>query len=86
MNIKSSVVAIYDTHDKAEAAIRELQKSGFTIIAGKENQGGLSLLQLGQNRAVVVLPGSKSIEENNPHARLLLQQTPGLVGETFGIG
>ena len=40
MNIKSSVVAIYDAHEKAEAAIRELQKSGFTMknlsIVGKD--------------------------------------------------
>ena len=31
MDAKNSVVAIYDTHDKAEAAIKELQKSGFTM-------------------------------------------------------
>jgi uncharacterized membrane protein len=40
MDAKSSVVAIYDTHDKAEAAIKELQKSGFTMknlsIVGKD--------------------------------------------------
>jgi uncharacterized membrane protein len=40
MSTKSSVVAIYDAHDKAEAAVRELQKSGFTMknlsIVGKD--------------------------------------------------
>jgi len=40
MDTKSSVVAIYDAHDKAEAAIKELQKSGFTMknlsIVGKD--------------------------------------------------
>lgn len=40
MDAKSSVVAIYDAHDKAEAAIKELQKSGFTMknlsIVGKD--------------------------------------------------
>lgn len=28
---KSAVVALYDTHEKAEEAIRELQKSGFDM-------------------------------------------------------
>jgi len=40
MNTKNSVVAIYDSHDKAEAAVKELQKSGFTMknlsIVGKD--------------------------------------------------
>ena len=40
MNIKSSVVAVYDAHSKAEAAVKELQKSGFTMknlsIVGKD--------------------------------------------------
>ena len=39
MDTKSSVVAIYDTHYKAEAAVKELQKSGFPMrnlsIVGK---------------------------------------------------
>jgi len=42
MATKSSVVAIYDTHDKAEAAIKELQKSSFNMknlsIVGKDYQ------------------------------------------------
>ena len=37
---KNSVVAIFDSHDRAEAAIRELQKSGFDMkklsIIGKD--------------------------------------------------
>src|ERR1700723_1855381 len=37
---KSSVVAIFDSHDRAEDAIRELQKSGFDMkklsIIGKD--------------------------------------------------
>ena len=37
---KSAVVAIYDTHAKAEAAVRDLQKSGFDMtklsIVGKD--------------------------------------------------
>jgi uncharacterized membrane protein len=40
METKNSVVAIYDTHDKAETAVKELQKSGFTMknlsIVGKD--------------------------------------------------
>ena len=40
MNTKNSVVAVYDSHDKAEAAVKELQKSGFTMknlsIVGKD--------------------------------------------------
>ena len=40
MNTKSSVVAIYHSHDKAEAAVKELQKSGFSMknlsIVGKD--------------------------------------------------
>ncbi len=40
MDTKSSVVAIYDAHGKAEAAVKELQKSGFTMknlsIVGKD--------------------------------------------------
>ena len=39
---KSAVVAVYDTHDAAETAIRELQKSGFDMhklsIVGKDYQ------------------------------------------------
>ena len=40
MNTKNSVVAIYHSHDKAEAAVKELQKSGFAMknlsIVGKD--------------------------------------------------
>jgi uncharacterized membrane protein len=40
MENTSSVVAIYEAHDKAEAAVKELQKSGFTMknlsIVGKD--------------------------------------------------
>jgi uncharacterized membrane protein len=40
MNTKSSVVAIYDAHDRAEEAVKELQKSGFNMknlsIVGKD--------------------------------------------------
>jgi uncharacterized membrane protein len=40
MGTKSSVVAIYNSHNKAEAAIKELQKSGFAMknlsIVGKD--------------------------------------------------
>lgn len=40
MDTKNSVVAIYDSHDKAETAVKELQKSGFTMknlsIVGKD--------------------------------------------------
>ena len=39
---KSAVVAIYDTHEKAEEAVRELQRSGFDMkklsIVGKDYQ------------------------------------------------
>ena len=39
---KSAVIAIYDTHVEAEAAVRELQKSGFDMkklsIVGKDYQ------------------------------------------------
>lgn len=39
---KSTVVAVYDTHEKAEEAVRELQKSGFDMtklsIVGKDYQ------------------------------------------------
>lgn len=40
MDTQNSVVAIYDAHDKAEAAVKELQKSGFAMnnlsIVGKD--------------------------------------------------
>jgi uncharacterized membrane protein len=40
MSTKSSVVAVYDAHSKAEAAVKELQKSGFNMknlsIVGKD--------------------------------------------------
>lgn len=39
---KSAVVALYDTHEKAEAAVRELERSGFDMrklsIIGKDYQ------------------------------------------------
>ena len=39
---KSAIVAIYDTHEEAEEAVRELQKSGFDMqklsIVGKDYQ------------------------------------------------
>ena len=39
---KSAVIAIYDTHEEAEKAISELQKSGFDMkklsIVGKDYQ------------------------------------------------
>jgi len=39
-SVKNSVVATYDSHDRAEEAIRELQKSGFDMkklsIVGKD--------------------------------------------------
>ena len=39
---KSAVVALYDTHEKAEQAVRELQRSGFDMkklsIVGKDYQ------------------------------------------------
>jgi len=39
---KSAVIAIYDTHSEAEAAVRDLQKSGFDMtklsIVGKDYQ------------------------------------------------
>jgi uncharacterized membrane protein len=40
MSDKNSVVAIYETHDQAESAVKELQKSGFDMkklsIVGKD--------------------------------------------------
>ncbi len=40
MDTKSSVVAVYDSHGKAEAAVKELQKAGFAMknlsIVGKD--------------------------------------------------
>ncbi len=40
MSETNSVVAIYGTHDKAEEAVKELQKSGFDMkklsIVGKD--------------------------------------------------
>ena len=42
MEEKSAVVAIYDTHEEAEEAIRELERSGFDMqklsIVGKDYQ------------------------------------------------
>ncbi len=40
MSDKSTAVAVYDRHDQAEAAIKELQRAGFDMkrlsIVGKE--------------------------------------------------
>ncbi len=39
---KSAVVALYDTHEEAEKAVRELQRSGFDMkklsIVGRDYQ------------------------------------------------
>ena len=39
---KSAIVALYNTHDEAEKAVRELQRSGFDMkklsIVGKDYQ------------------------------------------------
>jgi hypothetical protein len=44
MSITNSVVAIYDTHEQAERAIKELQEAGVDMkslsIAGKDTHTG----------------------------------------------